>query len=107
MTTASAEPRTTETIYVEVAGTTAHVAGQRGTVRGFHREGGRIVGVFVRLDAEMSGAQDGGAMLYVRTGASLGSRGQHREVLDWRVIDRDEFDQITGLADVRREMGWR
>ena len=30
----------------------------------------------------------------------------HREVIGWREIERDEFDQLTGVAALRSEFGW-
>lgn len=55
-------------------------------------------GAFLRLDA--------GGMLYIELGERAGRRGQYAEITSWRQIDRDEFDRLTGLAEVRASMGW-
>jgi len=91
-----------DTIYTETRGTTAIIDGKRGTTVGLRYDnltGGGLVGAFVSWDE--------GGMAYVTTGAAVGDRGQHREVADVREIDRDEFDVLTGLAEVRRQLGWR
>ncbi|MGZ0070007.1 hypothetical protein [Microbacterium arborescens] len=81
----------------------------RGTVVGFTRNrldptGAvatyRVDGAFVRLDLRPG-------MLYIELGEHVGDRSQHAEILGWREIDRDEFDRLTGLAEIRRDMGWR
>jgi hypothetical protein len=86
-------------LYTEVKGTIGYLGGERGTVvlidyaQGFRR------GAFVRLDERP-------AMLYAELGRSTGERGQWSEVVAVREVDRDEFDRLTGLEDVRRSMGW-
>ena len=83
---------------------------------------GYLTGGFIRL-AERP------AMVYVTFGASVtgpcdcwtqsdlerehnpqcstqSGRLTHREVTGSREVTRDEFDALTGLAEVRRSMGW-
>ncbi|TDL43846.1 hypothetical protein [Microbacterium oleivorans] len=79
----------------------------RGTVVGFTRNRldatgpvaiYRVDGAFLRLDV--------GGMLYIELGEHVGRRGQHAEIIGWCRIDRDEFDRLTGIAEVRASMGW-
>lgn len=95
---AQQQERDAQRIYIETTGTTAIIDGQRGTVTGVHRLGPESwVSAFVKLDS--------GATLYVE-GIYAGNRRQYMTVTSSREIDRDEFDHITGLSRVRREMGW-
>lgn len=90
-----------DTIYTEVRGTTAIIAGKRGTVTAIHHS---------PIDSSTDGAfvsWDEGGMAYVTTGQRVGDRGQHHEVQSVRDIDRDEFDVLSGLAQIRGELGWR
>jgi len=102
--------RESHRVYIEVTGCgwPAPSEDLRGTVVGFTRNRtdctgpvARAVvdGVFVRLDARP-------AMLYIVVGEHVGSRGQHAEIVSWREIDRDEYDRLTGIAEVRASMGW-
>lgn len=79
----------------------------RGTVVGFTRNRldvtgpvavYRVDGAFLRLDI--------GGMLYIELGERAGRRNQHAEITSWRRIDRDEFDRLTGLAEMRASLGW-
>lgn len=58
-----------------------------------------IDGAFIRVDGTTT-------ILYVELGELSGDRSDYREILGWRVIDRDEFDRLTGIADARTAMGW-
>ncbi|WP_228941810.1 hypothetical protein [Nocardioides sp. Leaf374] len=89
-------------LYVEVAGTNCYIAGTPGVVAEVVRDlDPRRVpcAAFVQLDL--------GPMLYVTLGRAVGDREQWREVVVFRQIDRDEFDRLTELAQLRHEMGWR
>lgn len=89
----------TDTIYTEVTGTTCYVGGGRGTVTGLHRNLGRTVAAFVKMDA--------GPMLYVTLGHATGERDAWHTVTDMRRIDRAEFDRINELDTLAHELGWR
>lgn len=102
--------RESRRMYIEVdgCGWPAPSDDLRGTVVGFTRNRldttgpvamYRTDGAFVRLDCRPG-------MVYVELGDYVGRRLVHAEVLGWREIDRDEFDRLTGLDDVRRSMGW-
>jgi hypothetical protein len=114
-------PLQSETIYTRVAGgITVFLNGERGTTTEFHTVRGEMLGVFVKLDR--------GAMLYVRTGelvavcscgADVLGQSEHnvhcnlpagrkveRTIVEVREIDRDEFDRIVGLDELRRSFGW-
>jgi hypothetical protein len=112
-----------ETIYTEVTGCTTYIGGERGVLVEFTKGiAGYITGGFVRLDERP-------AMIYVTFGKrvtgpcecwsqsdpsrghnplcrALSDRLTHREVTGSREVTRDEFDALTGLAEVRRSMGW-
>lgn len=84
------------------------VGGFRGTVRAIHWKhpgATSVEGVFVlRSDAP--------SMLYVKTGAriddDLPSVYKRRfEVVEVHEATRDEFDEAMGIADTRRQFGWR
>lgn len=88
---------------------TVYVGGQRGVLRGCDRiTPERLRGVFVRLCHPETGRMDGGDMLYVEVAAvPVGENGRHREIISTRVVDRDQFDRMTGITDLRRDLGWR
>lgn len=88
---------------------TAYVKGQHGTLRGHDWiTPERLRGVFVRLDHPETGRMDGGDMLYIEVGAEpFGETGRLREIISSRVVDRDQFDRMTGITDLRRDLGWR
>lgn len=114
---------TNQTIYTETRGCTTYINGERGTLVEFTTGvAGYLTGGFIRL-AERP------AMVYVTFGASVtgpcdcwtqsdlerehnpqcstqSGRLTHREVTGSREVTRDEFDALTGLAEVRRSMGW-
>lgn len=98
-------------LYVETTGTTCYLAGQRGTVTGLHTHPAHgVLGAFVQLEGPTDAAGTylaPGPVLYVELGAAEGDRGQWREATSWRVLDRDGFDQLTGLDTLRTELGWR
>jgi len=81
--------------------TTAYVAGERGHVVDFKKDAtGRYhVGAFVRLALRP-------AMLYVSLGKASAETPRWRPVESAVEIDREEFDRLTGLAALRRDMGW-
>lgn len=111
-----------KTIYAH-AGTTTYITGSRGVVVGVLSTYGtnpRTTGAFVR--------EDGGDMGYVTLGnpiapcdcgaplfgnpcvakcATTLDRRTHHEVKGSRKIDRDEFDRLNGLDQLRAELGWR
>lgn len=89
-------------IYVESTPTNCAIAGEHGQVTGIVRDlAPRLTprAAFVHLDE--------GGMLYVTLGAARGDRSQWREVATSRRIDRDEFDRLTEIDTLRRDMGWR
>ena len=89
-----------QTLYIEVSGCNATINGERGRTVGFtHAVGNVTSGAFIRLD-------DRPAMLYVELGHRAGERNERAEILTAREIDREEFDQLAGIARLRRELGW-
>ena len=96
---------TAQTLYTEVAGTNCYIDGQPGVVTALHYVTGRntAAGAFVRIEA----GTFAGTMLFVKLGASLGDRRELSEILEAHVITRDEFDAMTGIAEARRQSGWR
>lgn len=119
-----AEEPETETLNPR-QGTTCYINGERGTIAtNLGGITGNITAAFVQLDERP-------AMLYVQLGdlvpvCSCGSaradsngrtwhnpqcnlttgRVVEQEVLAVREVDRGEFDALTGIARLRREMGW-
>lgn len=89
-----------DTIYTETHGTNCSINGERGVVRRMRYVNGSLVGAFVKL-------VNRDVMLYVTTGAATGERGSHHEVESVREIDRDEFDSLNGIDQLRSELGWR
>lgn len=93
---------TTDRIYVETTPTNCIVGGEHGQVTGIVRDLGlrrTPRAAFVRLDC--------GDMLYVTLGNSSGDRAQWHKVITSRRITRDEFDHLTEIDTLRRDMGWR
>lgn len=92
---------TRASIYTEVKGCTAHVNGERGTTVLILWKPSlpEPVGALVRLNERP-------AMLHLTLGRITGERGAHSEIESVREIDRDGFDEVTGLAEVRTSMGW-
>ena len=88
-----------DTIYTEAVGTTCYIGGERGIVTGLHSEGKHLAAAFVRLD-------ESGEMLLVSLGNATGERRAWHEVTASRRITRDEFDRITTLDTLRRDLGW-
>lgn len=89
-------------IYTEVPGTNCIIDGNHGTVTEVVRELGlrrQPIAAFVHLDS--------GQMLHVALGRSTGDRDQWHAVRSFREIDRDEFDRLTEIDVLRRDMGWR
>lgn len=110
----------TDTINVLNASTTAVLNGQRGTLIELHKEPRPgttgpwfvVIGAFVRLDGPHDHAgrfMTPGPMLYVTLREEVRSAFEvpERDVTGWRVIDRDEFDRLTGLDVLRCNLGWR
>ena len=91
------------TVYVATPGTNCTIDGMHGYVTGFHKEGPHLLGAFVHVPI----AAGKGPMLYVELGATVGDAGRWREVASFRVIDREEFDQLNDLERLRRDLGWR
>ena len=92
------DQRRTGPFYIETAGTNCFIGGERCKVQSVQRSDPRhlIVTSWERP-----------AVFYVEIGTPYGSRGQHADAIGYREIaTRDEFDEITGLAQVRRDMGW-
>lgn len=106
-----------ETIFTGYAGGSCTIKGMHGYVTAFHKEGPHVVAAFVHVppdyrdaDGESVSKVNGvlaapGRMLLVRLGRSLDEK--HREVVSVRVIERDEFDRLTTLDTLRRDLGWR
>lgn len=90
-------------LYVEVAGTTCYVNGERGQVM-YVRRG---LGLDGRAEAAVVALDERRAVLYVGLGASAGGRGQYSEVESVHEVTRDEFDQLMEIDVLRRELGWR
>ena len=88
----------TDLVYVAVKGTNVHTAIGHGQVTQVLHRGGAVSGVIVRLDE--------GGTAYITTGARTGERDGWAFIDHVRRITRDEFDDLTGLTDARREMGW-
>lgn len=90
-----------DTIYTEVKGTTCYWKGERGTVVQLLRPSASSLptSALIRLANRP-------AMLLAQLGGTHGDRNQWHEIRDAIEINRDDFDRLTGLAEVRREMGW-
>jgi hypothetical protein len=98
----SAAIGTTDVLYTEVAGANCYVNGEHGTVTAIVRDPGlrnTVRAAFVHLDS--------GPMLYVVLGSACGERGTWHDVRSSRRIDREEFDRLNTLDQLRRDMGWR
>lgn len=114
-------------IYTESTGCTTYINGERGTLTGFTSFLAQVTGAFVRLDERP-------AMLYVTLGRrssgpcdcpaqfrtqehraepagsrcrTLSGRTTHHEFVSAREVDRDEFDRLTAITELRAELGWR
>jgi hypothetical protein len=87
-------------IYVESTPTNCFIDGEHGQVTGIVHGPLRIPrAAFVYLDS--------GDMLHVVLGQAHDERGQWREVVVSRRIDRDDFDRLTEIDTLRHNMGWR
>lgn len=92
------DARQTGPFYIETAGTNCFVGGERCVVQSVNRSDPRYL--IVR-------SWERPAVFYVEIGTPHGDRGQWADATAVREIaTRDEFDAITGLDQVRREMGW-
>jgi len=96
---AIAHPLVNETLYVSTSGCTTILDGEHGTTTGFHYTHNRTDGAFIVLD--------NGQMIYAELAMTSDESPSHREVLNTRHIDRAEFDRLTGIENLRTEMGWR
>lgn len=113
----------TGTALTTFTGVITYVSGERGVVKHItHSRHGEPSGAVVRLDerAAVIYVELGMRALVCTCGAEAIIRAHHtphcllmsnlstnyREVLGWREIDRDEFDQLTGIASLRAEFGW-
>lgn len=114
---------TAERALTTFTGVITYVSGERGVVKHVtHSRYGEPSGAIVRLDERpvviyvelgmMALVCTCGAEALVRThhnpGCLLMSNlsTNYREVISWREIDRDEFDELTGIASLRTEFGW-
>lgn len=84
-------------VYTGVSGTNVHTDIGHGWVIFIHRKVGVDVGVIIHLDD--------GRTAYATLGAFHGTHTRELEP-GTRIITRDEFDDITGISAIRREMGW-
>lgn len=104
-------------------GVITHVTGERGVVKHItYSKYGEPSGTLVRMDERPAFAYVslGARALVCTCGADPLRREHHhphclllsnlssnyREVLGWREVDRDEFDNLTGIATLRSEFGW-
>ncbi|HEY9248907.1 MAG TPA: hypothetical protein VIO38_07235 [Rariglobus sp.] len=91
-------------VYVGTTGTTTYLPnGRRGVVTGinYRTPNRQPDSVFVAtVDEEQS------EMWLVTLGERLENTRGFYAIAGTRRIDRDEFDRIAGLTDLRREMGW-
>lgn len=88
-------------LYLRTTGTTCYLDGARGTVTGLHYETGKLIGAFVQM-------AESGKMVYCFLDRSTMSTDvSYCDVHRVREIDRDTFDQITGLDQDRVDLGWR
>ena len=85
-------------IYTEVSGTNFVAERLSARIVGFRYSLGVKVGAYAVIDIS-------NVMLYLTLGKPSAD-GKHHEVTGWRAIDRDEFDEMTGLSEARRGMGW-
>lgn len=92
--------KTTDTLYTEVSGTTAYINNERGTVTALRSMNGRKVGAFIHLDER-------NATIYAELGAPVGDRNAWHEVATAGEIDRDEFDRMNDMDEIRKALGWR
>jgi hypothetical protein len=96
-------PPSGDLVYVgdgTLAGINCVIDGRHGTTTGVWREGGHIDAVFVKLDE--------GPMLHCLVSRQLpDGRPDHRRVIKSREVNRDQFDQIIGADEYRRDCGWR
>lgn len=78
-----------------------------GYLTAHHKEWQDTMGAFVARSPAVRG--DVTAMYYARLGKVTHTDilGRWREVADIRRITRDEFDRITGIDQIRRDLGWR
>jgi hypothetical protein len=96
------------TIYTGHTGCNVEIDGEHGRVTGIHKDGKHVVGAFVHVPPESSVHQAPGHMLYVALGRKvIDGAGERHEVLSARLIDRDEFDRLNTLDQLRRDLGWQ
>ena len=95
-------------MYIEVTGCNATVGEEHGTVVAFTRNRMDATGAVARylVDGAFVCLDGRRAMVYVDLGEHVGDRGQYAEIIRWREIDRDEFDRLTGISEMRASMGW-
>lgn len=87
-------------VYVETTPTNCDIDGRHGQVTGIWRDARGIDAVFVKLDE--------GPMLHCAVSRTpVGERGQWRDVVRVREVDRDAFDRIIGADEFRTSCGWR
>jgi len=90
-----------ETLFTAHEGGNCTVQGSHGYVTAFHKEGPHVVGAFIKVPI-VDGA---GPMLYAQLGRTVDET--LREIVSVRAIDRDEFDRLNTLDELRRDLGWR
>lgn len=96
------------TIYTGHTGCSVEIDGEHGRLTGLHKDGKHIVGAFVHVPPESSVHQAPGHMLYVALGRKvIDGAGERHEVFSARLIDRDEFDRLNTLDQLRRDLGWQ
>ncbi len=103
MTTYYKTPELNSDVWTRSPGCNVTVGDWSGYVTGFQHDGPRLVGVFVCAPPESSVEKV--QMLHVRLGLKVDE--SRHEVHDWCYLTRDEFDRITELDDLRRDLGWR
>ena len=84
---------------IGLTGTTCYINGERGTVTGYTEDKGRITGAFVSL-AERP------VMLYAVVGYAVEGSMTEKYVAGATEINRDQFDVLTGLDQIRKDCGW-
>lgn len=102
------QARMANRMYIESTGCNATVGEEHGTVVAFTRNRMDATGPVARylIDGAFVRLDDRRAMVYVELGEHVGDRSQYAEIIRWREIDRDEFDRLTGITEMRASMGW-
>ena len=80
------------------------VNGEHGYVSGLLTEGPHVVGAFIAVPPEHHTSGEPVRVMHATLGRHVGVK---REVVSARFITRDEFDRLTTLDKLRRDLGWR